>query len=65
MVVYGGGYLAVFLLFALLYYHALRKKENLSLTDIEVHNTKTSISAHIIHVSVAALSILIAMTGRS
>jgi uncharacterized membrane protein len=63
MAIYGGGYLAVFLLFALLYYHALRKKEDLSLTDIEVHDTKTSISGNLIHVSVAGLSILIAMIG--
>lgn len=63
MAIYGGGYLAVFLLFTLLYYHALRKKEELSLTEIEVHDTITSISGNMIHVCVAALSILIAMVG--
>ena len=57
MVVYGAGYLAVFLLFALLYHHALRKKEILRLTDIEIYDTKTSISGSLIHVSVASLSI--------
>ena len=65
MVVYGAGYFAVFLLFTLLYAHALRKKELLGLSGIEIYDTKTSISENMIHVSVATLSILVAIIGGS
>ena len=58
MAVYGAGYLAVFLLFALLYYHALRKKDQLGLSEIEVYDTKTIISGNLIHAFVATLSVV-------
>lgn len=57
MAIYGGGYLAVFLLFALLYYHALRKKDLLKLSEVEIYDTKTSISGNLIHAFIAAMSI--------
>ena len=58
MAIYGAGYLAVFLLFSLLYYHALRKKEDLGLSKIEIYDTKSGISGHLIHASVGAMSII-------
>ena len=58
MAVYGAGYLAVFLLFSLLYYHALRKKEYLGLSQIEVYDTKSGISGNLIHALVGAMSII-------
>ena len=61
LVIYSAGYLAVFLLFALLYYHALRKKDALELSPHEIHDTKSSITENIIHASVASSSILLTL----
>jgi uncharacterized membrane protein len=63
MLVYGIGYLSVYLLFTLLYFHALRKKEELDLSPIEIYDTVSSILGTLIHVSVATLSILVAVIG--
>jgi uncharacterized membrane protein len=42
MVIYGIGYAAVFLIFDLLYVHALRRREQLELTPVEIFDTGTS-----------------------
>lgn len=63
MVVYGVGYLAVYLLFTFLYYHAFRKKEELDLSPIEIYDTVSSISGNVIHISVATISIFVAVIG--
>ncbi|HEY6051085.1 MAG TPA: hypothetical protein VIZ58_07540, partial [Thermoanaerobaculia bacterium] len=39
--IFGAGYVAVFLVFTLLYLHALRKRGELGLSDIEVHDTRS------------------------
>jgi uncharacterized membrane protein len=59
MAVYGAGYLAVFILFSLLYYHALRKKDQLGLSEIEIYDTKTGISGNLVQAFVAGLSIIL------
>lgn len=41
MVIYGIGYATVFLIFTLLYAHALQKKRELELTELEVFDTQT------------------------
>jgi uncharacterized membrane protein len=41
-VIYGLGYATVFLIFVLLYGHALRKKHELELSPVEIFETKTS-----------------------
>jgi uncharacterized membrane protein len=43
MAIYGIGYAAVFLIFVLLYLHALRLREHLELTPVEVFDTETSV----------------------
>lgn len=43
MIIYGLGYATVFLIFTLLYVHALRKKEELELNRMETYDTQTSI----------------------
>jgi len=42
MVIYGIGYAAVFFIFVLLYLNALRKSDQLELTEVEVFDTRTS-----------------------
>jgi len=43
MIIYGLGYATVFLIFTLLYVHALRKQDDLELSGTEVYDTQTSI----------------------
>lgn len=43
MIIYGLGYTTVFLIFTLLYVHALRMKEELELNRIEAYDTQTNI----------------------
>ena len=62
MVVYGLGYLAVFAVFALLQWHAWRKRDELGLNEIERFDTRTGIQYHMISMGVAGVSIVIALS---
>jgi uncharacterized membrane protein len=57
MVIFSVGYLAVFGLFVLLYWHAYRKREKLELNELEVFDTRTDIRESALNVAIAALSI--------
>jgi hypothetical protein len=63
MIVYSAGYLAVACIFMLLFGHALRKRHELELNEIEVLATKVSIGAAMLQGTVAALSLAIAAFG--
>ncbi|MEK7727991.1 MAG: TMEM175 family protein [candidate division KSB1 bacterium] len=59
MIIYGLGYLAVSLLFVLLFHHAWRKRAELDLNAVEMLFTQSSIRSHGINISIAVLSIAI------
>lgn len=59
-VIYGCGYAAVFLVFALLYIHAWRKREELMLTSLERVKTRRSLIDHSAMVIVGLTSALLA-----
>lgn len=59
-VIYGCGYAAVFLVFALLYLHAWKKREELALTELERLRTWRSLIDHGAMVVVGLLSALLA-----
>ena len=63
MIIYGLGYAAVFLLFALMYRNALGRKRQLELNDVEVFDTRTSLQQHMLNVCIAVLSIAVVMAG--
>jgi uncharacterized membrane protein len=63
MVIYGIGFTAVFSVFALLYYHAYRKRAALELNETEAFETLSSIRHNALSVAVGALSIGIALFG--
>jgi len=65
MVIYGMGFLAVFVVFTLLYRHAYRKRHELEMSPIETLITQSSIRAYGLCVAVSTLSILIAAAGGS
>lgn len=60
MIIYGLGYIAIYVIFFLLYGHALRKKRQLELTPREVFDTRTKIYSQLILVGVGAGSVLLA-----
>lgn len=63
MIIFGAGYIAVFGVFALLYWHAYRKRQLLELNDLEVFDTRTDIRESLLNVAIAATSMVIAVAG--
>lgn len=65
MMIFGAGYVAVSLIFLLLYGYAYRRRAELELDAREIIDTKESIIAAAINGGVAALSFLLAAVGGS
>jgi hypothetical protein len=65
MIIFGIGYVAVFSVFVLLYWHALRQKDRLELNELEVFDTRTDIRESALNVGIAATSIAIAVFLRN
>jgi uncharacterized membrane protein len=62
-VIFSGGYVAVFVLFALLFGHAYRKRRELELNELEAFGTRESIWSAILQAAVGAASIAIALAA--
>ena len=60
MIIYGLGYATVFLIFALLYVHALRMKAELELNRMEIYDTQTSIIENAMMAFIGILSAAVA-----
>ncbi len=60
MIIYGLGYAAVFLIFVLLYRNALRKRQELELTSLEIFDTRTSMMESSFQLSVGVLCAAVA-----
>lgn len=65
MLIFGAGYLAVFGVFVLLYWHAYRKRDQLELNKFELLDTRASLQESVLHCSIAIISILVIMIGGS
>ena len=63
LVIYGIGFVAVSLTFALLYCYAYRKRGELGLSKVEIHETRDSIQTQLVSVGVGLTSIAIAVIG--
>ncbi len=61
MVIYGGGYMLVSLVFALLYRHALTRSKELQLDALEIHLTREEIQGQLLMAAVAVASIVLAV----
>ena len=64
MAIFSGGYLAVACVFILLFYRALRRREELQLNELEVFETRASIGGAMMNGAVAAVSLGIAFAGN-
>ncbi len=58
--IYGLGFAGIFAVFTLLYLHAYRKREQLGLNAVELHDTRGSIAMYVAYVAVGLLSIGVA-----
>jgi uncharacterized membrane protein len=65
MTIYGVGYVAIFGVFALLYYHALGKGTMLELNELEKYDTRASMRENILNLGIGLLSIAIVAVGGS
>jgi hypothetical protein len=63
MVIYGLGFIAVFLLFTFMYLHAYRKRATLQLNDVESYITLTKMREYILCVGIGILSISFVIFG--
>ena len=62
MAIYSAGFVAVFLIFALLYRHAWNLREALGLTPAEAHHARANVANCLVMVGVGLLSITSALT---
>jgi uncharacterized membrane protein len=60
--IYGLGFIAVFVMFGLLYRHAYRKRQELGLTPLEVFKIKTFAGHHMVSAAVGVVVVVIALT---
>ncbi|HEX2094134.1 MAG TPA: TMEM175 family protein [Longimicrobiaceae bacterium] len=63
MTIYAAGFIAVFLVFALLYHHAWALRNRLRLTGVEALEARAHVGSCLVMVAAGALSILIAQTA--
>ncbi len=61
MVIYGIGFIAIYLCFVLLYHHALKQAEALHLNEKEIFDTKTKFHGNIIMACIGLFSVLTAL----
>jgi uncharacterized membrane protein len=62
LAIYSGGFVVLFVAFALLYHHAWQRREALGLDPIAAFEARAGIVAHLLSASIGALSVAIAMT---
>jgi uncharacterized membrane protein len=63
MLIFGLGYLAVFGVFVLLYWHAYRKRAELELNELETFDTRNDIQEGALNCGIALLSIAVVLVG--
>jgi uncharacterized membrane protein len=61
--IYGLGFVAVFVMFGLLYSHAYQKRNDLGLSPLEVFNIKSFAGHHLVSTGVGVLVVLIALAA--
>ena len=59
--VFGIGFAAAFFIFVLLYFHAYRKRRELDLNELEIHDTREKLQEHGLNTAVGVLSAAIAL----
>jgi hypothetical protein len=65
MVVFGVGYVAVFVLFALMYAHAYARRDALELDEAERYETRDNLGEILLNVVMGVASIVVALRGSA
>lgn len=63
MMIFGGGYMAVFLLFALMHLNARRLRAELDLSPLELYDTVDNVRESLLNVAIGLVSVLLAALG--
>jgi uncharacterized membrane protein len=65
--IYGAGFAGIFLLFFFMYVHALRRRHELELNEVEIHDTHTAMWMYAAYVVIGIVSTVIGVTvpGRA
>jgi hypothetical protein len=63
MLIFDAGYVAVFLVFVLLYLNAYRQRARLELNRLEVFDTRTEVQSNLLNVGIGVLSACIVLSG--
>jgi hypothetical protein len=63
MIIFGAGYIAVFGVFAVLYWHAYRRRSVLGLNELEVFDTREDVQESALNVGIGTVSITLALVG--
>ena len=63
MIVFGIGYVSIFAVFILLYWHAFRRRTQLQLNDLEVFDTRNSMQEAALNCSIGLISMALAYFG--
>ena len=63
MIIFGAGYIAVFGVFAVLYWHAYRRRSLLGLNELEVFDTREDVQESALNVGIGTVSITLALVG--
>jgi uncharacterized membrane protein len=61
MSIYGLGYLIIYLLFYLMYRHAVKNAESIELTKRELYETKTAMYVNMLNVGIGSLAVIVAI----
>lgn len=61
--IYGLGFVALFVMFGLLYLHAYRQRNQLGLTPLEIFNVKAFAGQQVVSAAVGVIVVLIAVAG--
>ncbi len=65
MLIYSGGYTALFLVFLLMHWRAYTRRGELGLSPVEVFDTLTSMLAMSVQIGIGLLSLVLALADRS
>lgn len=63
MMIFGAGYMAVFLLFALMHLNAYRLRDTLELSELELYDTVDNVRESLLNVGIGAASVLLSAFG--
>jgi uncharacterized membrane protein len=64
MLIFSIGYVAVFVIFIMLYWHAYRQRQELDLNELELYDTRAEMRESAINAAVGLASVALALAGR-